>query len=122
MGWRLLPAMTAAEALANGMKELRKRLGMTQEQLAEAAGLHPQYVSQVERKKRSPAMKKIDAMAAALGVSAAELLAVGEGRESTPPSEASEVVTTLLSTWSAKDQARLAKILRELHAVAGRRR
>jgi transcriptional regulator with XRE-family HTH domain len=114
--------MQAAKALANGMKRLRRRLGMTQAQLAEAADLHVQYVSQVERDVRSPSMETIDAIANALGVTPAELFALGEGRRPSPTAEAGEVVDALLSTWSAKDQARLVSILRELHAVAGRRR
>ncbi|MBK8410330.1 MAG: helix-turn-helix domain-containing protein [Sandaracinaceae bacterium] len=114
--------MQAAKALASGMKRLRRRLGMTQAQLAEAADLHVQYVSQVERLARSPSMETIDAIADALGVTPAELFALGEGHRASPPAEVAEVVDTLLSTWSAKDQVRLVGILRELHAVAGRRR
>ena len=114
--------MKAATALANGMKRLRRRLGMTQAQLAEAAGLHVQYVSQVERGKRSPSMNSIDDLSKALGVTPAELFALGEGRRSSPVAESAEVIETLLSTWSPKDRERLATILRELHAVAGRRR
>ena len=111
--------MQAAKALANGMKRLRRRLGMTQAQLAEAANLHTQYVSQVEREVRSPTMTTIDRVAEALGVTAAELFAIGEGRRPSPPAEAGEVVEALLSTWSGGDQARLVAILRELHAMTG---
>lgn len=114
--------MQAAKALANGMKRLRRRLGMTQAQLAEAADLHVQYVSQVEREVRSPSMDTIDALAKALGVTPAELFSLGEGRRSSPPAEVAEVVESLLSTWTGRDQARLVSVLRELHALAGRRR
>jgi transcriptional regulator with XRE-family HTH domain len=116
--------MQAAAALANGMKRLRRRLGMTQAQLAEAADLHVQYVSQVEREVRSPSMETIDAISNALGVTPAELFALGEGRRASRPAEVGEVVEALLSTWSGADQARLVSVLRELHAMtgAGRRR
>lgn len=111
--------MQAAAALAKGIKRLRRRLGMTQAQLAEAADLHVQYVSQVERQVRSPSMETIDALADALGVTAAELFALGEGRQPSRQAEVGEVVETLLSTWSGTDQKRLVAILRELHAMAG---
>ncbi len=62
-------------------------------------------------------METIDAIADALGVTPAELFALGEGHRASPPAEVAEVVDTLLSTWSAKDQVRLVGILRELHAV-----
>lgn len=114
--------MQAAKALANGMKRLRRRLGMTQADLAEAADLHVQYVSQVERGVRSPSMETIDALANALGVTPSELFSTGEGRRPSPPAEVAEVVDSLLATWSGNDQVRLVGILRELHALAGRRR
>jgi transcriptional regulator with XRE-family HTH domain len=38
-----------AEAFGQRVRELRLEQGMTQEQLAEAAGLHPTFISNVER-------------------------------------------------------------------------
>lgn len=95
---------------------------MSQAQLAEAADLHVQYVSQLEREVRSASIETIDAVANALGVTPAELFSLGEGRRPSPPAEVAEVVESLLSTWSGRDQARLVTVLRELHALAGRRR
>ena len=114
--------MQAAEALAAGMKRLRKRLGLTQAALAEAAGLHVQYVSPVERRQRSPAMDTIDRIADALGVSAAELFSAGEGRASSRTAEVTDQVEALLSAWSGKDRDKLVNILVELRRVAGSKR
>lgn len=111
--------MQAAQALAAGMKRLRKRLGLTQAALAEVAGLHVQYVSQVERQQRSPAMDTIDRLADALGVSPAELFSAGESPASSRTSEVAERVEALLAAWPGKDQAKLVNILVELRQLAG---
>lgn len=92
---------------------------MTQAELAEAADLHTQYVSQVERMDRSPALDKIDSIAAALGVTAAQLFAIGEGKLSALTT-GSKRIEALLSAWPAKDRDRLASILIELRQLAGR--
>jgi transcriptional regulator with XRE-family HTH domain len=111
--------MQAAAALALGMKRLRRRLGMTQEALAEAADLHVQYVSQVERMKRSPSMETIDLLAAALGVTPAQLFIAGESPDSSRQAEVTERVSALLDGWSGKDQEHLVRVLLELRQIAG---
>jgi transcriptional regulator with XRE-family HTH domain len=47
---------------------------MTQEQLAEFAGLHPNYISSVERGKRNISICNIERIALALDVPMPELL------------------------------------------------
>jgi transcriptional regulator with XRE-family HTH domain len=47
---------------------------LSQEELAERAGLHRTYVSSLERGQRNVGLDNIHALARALGVSAAELL------------------------------------------------
>lgn len=55
------------------MKTWRKRLGISQEELAERADLHRTYVSDVERGARNLSLESITRMARALRVSVAEL-------------------------------------------------
>lgn len=52
----------------------RERLGWTQEQLAEATGLHWTYVGQIERGRRNLTLLKILQVAKGLGVKPGELL------------------------------------------------
>lgn len=52
----------------------RLRLGLTQEQLAEAADLHRTYVGAIERGDRNVSMKNIVAIAQALHIEPYELL------------------------------------------------
>jgi transcriptional regulator with XRE-family HTH domain len=55
-------------ALGHRVRELRDRLGLTQEQLAERADLHPTYVSGIERGERNPGLNILARLAKALRV------------------------------------------------------
>jgi transcriptional regulator with XRE-family HTH domain len=61
-------------ALGQRVLELREAAGMTQEQLAHAAGLHWTYIGQIERGKRNPTYKNVRKLAKGLGIDTAKLL------------------------------------------------
>ena len=63
--------------LAANLRARRARLGLSQEGLADRAGLHRTYVGSVERCERNVSIDNIERLAIALGVSAAELLLGG---------------------------------------------
>lgn len=65
---------------ARNMKRIRLEKGLTQESVAEAAGLHPNYVSSVERGQRNISIGNIERIACALGVPMTDLLAESEKR------------------------------------------
>jgi transcriptional regulator with XRE-family HTH domain len=56
------------------VRSLRVQLGITQEKLAESAGLHPTYISGIERGIRNPTLLSIINLADALDVSISALL------------------------------------------------
>ncbi len=56
------------------VRSLRSRRGLTQEDLAEAAGVHRTYVGAVERGERNPSFLNLHVLADALEVSVAELV------------------------------------------------
>lgn len=60
---------------AANMRRIRKAKELTQEKVAEAANLHPNYVSSAERGERNISICNIDRIARALGVTMAELIA-----------------------------------------------
>lgn len=60
---------------ASNMKRIRLEKNLTQEAVAEGAGLHPNYVSSVERGQRNISINNIERIACALGVGMPELLA-----------------------------------------------
>lgn len=65
-----------AVAVAVGLRirEVRTAKGLSQENLAEAAGLHPTFISNLERGYRVPTVPTLLRIAAGLGVAPGELL------------------------------------------------
>ncbi len=57
----------AKQATARVVKEARTAAGLSQEALADAAGLHRTYISLLERAQRSPTVDTLDAIGRALG-------------------------------------------------------
>jgi transcriptional regulator with XRE-family HTH domain len=57
------------------VRELRLRLGLSQEDLAERADLHRNYVGGIERGERNVGLINVGKLADALGVSVADLFA-----------------------------------------------
>lgn len=62
-------------AAGREIARIRTARGISQERLAELAGLHRNYVGLVERGERNPTLKTLIAVAEALGVSLAEMFA-----------------------------------------------
>jgi transcriptional regulator with XRE-family HTH domain len=57
------------------VRALRERTGLSQEQLAEKAGIHRTYLGGVERGERNLGLKNVFRIAEALGIAVAELFA-----------------------------------------------
>jgi len=65
----------AAQLLfAQNMRRIRLEKKLTQEQVAERAELHPNYISSVERAERNLTISSIEKIAQALGESMVELV------------------------------------------------
>lgn len=64
----------AKQILAANLRALRLSIGISQEELAERAGLHRTYVSSVERGQRNVTLENIFCLAYALGVDPGSLL------------------------------------------------
>jgi transcriptional regulator with XRE-family HTH domain len=62
------------------VRRLRKQRGISQEQLAEIAGIHRTYIGDVERGTRNIALVNITRIAKALGVSVVTLMQEMERR------------------------------------------
>ena len=67
-------AMATRTKLANRVRELRERAGITQSRLAEIAGLSVEAVSRIERGARSPSLETAIELARGLGVAVGDLL------------------------------------------------
>jgi transcriptional regulator with XRE-family HTH domain len=68
------PISPAARAFGERVRARRQELGESQEQLAEASGLHWTFVGQVERGRRNLTLHNILKLARALEVDPAELV------------------------------------------------
>lgn len=74
------PSSPIRDTLARNLRTIRSRSGLSQEALADLAGLHRTYVSSVERGERNISIDNIGRLAAALKVSVVELVGgPGEG-------------------------------------------
>jgi transcriptional regulator with XRE-family HTH domain len=62
-------------AFGEALRRLRKQGGMSQEHLAELAGLHRTYIGSIERGERNLSLINIHRLAAALGIDVPTLMA-----------------------------------------------
>ena len=60
--------------LKENIKKYREKLNISQEKLSEKAGVSTDYISLIERGKRTPSLKRLCKIAEALGVEVHELL------------------------------------------------
>jgi transcriptional regulator with XRE-family HTH domain len=60
------------------VRELRKRRELSQEELAHASGLHPTYLSGIERGLRNPTWRTLGRVSDALGVTMSEIAELAE--------------------------------------------
>lgn len=68
-------------SLASAVRERRRELGVTQEELALRSGLHQRWISNVETGRRNPSYANLRRLAASLDLRASELLARAENLE-----------------------------------------
>jgi transcriptional regulator with XRE-family HTH domain len=61
------------------LRKARIENGLSQEELADLAGLHRTYISQIERGLKSPSLRSLEQIANGLGIALSELLRRLEG-------------------------------------------
>jgi transcriptional regulator with XRE-family HTH domain len=66
--------MTLRRILAQNLRRLRQDRGLTQEELADLAGVNRNYVGMIEREENAATVDVLESLAKALKVRAAELL------------------------------------------------
>lgn len=62
-------------ALGQAVRAVRTRVGKTQEQVANAIGMHATYLSDIERGARNPSWEAIARLARGMGVGVADIAA-----------------------------------------------
>ena len=79
------------------LKQLRQAGRLTQEQLAERAGLSYKFIGEVERGRGNPTLTTLSALSEALGVGLADLLGLDVDRPRLSARQASQVREALVS-------------------------
>ena len=68
--------MNIREILAENIREKRRKIGLTQEKLAEKTGMSLQYLAMLELARKFPSGEMLERLAIALDIETYELLAV----------------------------------------------
>ena len=89
-----------SQQLGRYLRALRRPQNLTQEQLAEKAGIHPTFVSRIESGRAMPSLDVLARVARALGVSAADVLRATLDT-GWPPARAEELRTEVLELLAA---------------------
>jgi transcriptional regulator with XRE-family HTH domain len=77
--------LTIYKTVANNIKKIRKEQGMSQEKLAEKAGIHVTYISRIERHKQAPSLDVVEKIGKALNIEIYKLFQV-------PPKENKKII------------------------------
>lgn len=106
----------------NRIREIRERLGLTQEQLADRIGTTPQQISRLEKGLRGLDVPWMIKIAAALGERPAALIDEVADSSSRLPSERKFAQNKdelwLLEAWRALDKPEQRLLRRALHGLA----
>jgi transcriptional regulator with XRE-family HTH domain len=70
----VIPKQSARRRFGVNLRSHREALGLSQEDLAETAGLHRTYIGSVERGERNVSIDNMERLAAAVGREIQELL------------------------------------------------
>jgi transcriptional regulator with XRE-family HTH domain len=65
--------MKLRRTVARNLRRLRQKRGLSQEELADRAGLNRNYVGMIEREENAPTVDALEQLAKALDINAAEL-------------------------------------------------
>ena len=66
--------MKLRRTVARNLRRFRQKRGLSQEELADRAGLNRNYVGMIEREENAPTVDALEQLAKALDINAAELL------------------------------------------------
>jgi len=106
---------TLREILATNLKENRRRLAMSQPELAELAGLSTHYVSMIEVSRKFPSPEVLERLATALGIAPHELFAVPPTPQEAIEKLHNKVVTSIKETINDAVKAAIAEQCKEIH-------
>ena len=75
----MVKGKTTKRTFADVLREIRQEKGLSQEELADRAGLHRTYISQIERGLKSPSLRSVEQITEALEIPMSSLIGRMEG-------------------------------------------
>ena len=100
--------------LGSRIREERKKVGLTQEKLAECVELSTDYIGYIERGKQAPYLKTLEKIAAALGIEVYELFIFRGVQQGDEHKTALHELTILLHDKSTEDIEFVTLILKQI--------
>lgn len=99
-----------ADIIGERLRNYRLQAGLSQDQLAERAGMHPTYIGQVERGEKNATLVSVEKIANALNLPLQKLFEniSAEGKASEVPAECYR----LIQSQSVKKQEQLFELLK----------
>lgn len=70
--------MRMIKVFGRNIKNLRVKMGLTQEQVSEMAGINPKYLGEIERGLKNPTALVIYKLTRSLGVPFCEIISIGD--------------------------------------------
>lgn len=106
---------TITNVVGQRIRAWRINRGMTQEELAEKAELHPTYIGQAERGEKNLTLVSLEKILSALSVSFSEFFAYMEAAKNEPTTAAR--CYELINSKSKSEQEKLYRILLEIEQL-----
>jgi len=100
--------MDSCKTIGIRLRELRKLTGLSQEKMAEQAGVNVKYYSEIERGKRNITVKVLEKITTNLGVSLQDLFRFPADERRSPKGE--EVVALIITLLKSKNEKSLTKL------------
>lgn len=100
--------MDICEVVGKRLRELRTLKGLSQEEMAELAGVNAKYYSEVERGKRNMTIRVMEKIVTNLGITLEELFRFPTNLKLSPLGE--EVVALVISVLKSRDEKSLGKL------------
>lgn len=97
--------------LGKRFREIRKKLGYTQEKFAEIAGIEPQSISKIESGKNYPLLANLEKIAAKLDIELSDFFVYSHQNDN---DELKKMLNLIFDELSTEDKAKAVRILQVL--------
>lgn len=92
------------------IQSFRRQLDLTQDQLAERAGISLKHLGEIERGRGNPTLTSLENLAAALNVSIVQLF--GYESERLSPEQIREEIDLIVESASEEERGRIVRVLK----------